>query len=214
VSERKPYPSDVSDERWALIEPVITAWNAAHPSVSGHQGGYAMREIVNAILYQGRTGCQWDFLPHDLPPRSAVYYYFAKWRDDGTDQTIHDLLRWHTREKRGRLADPRYSTRRVCTRRPGCRRTRPARTRASGCPGASAAQDHLGAAPASPKRGGSSTPSREDPTVIKTSSVIRRTARETRLRKPNEGFLAAGIHRRRRSDPPGVRPLSSAWVNR
>lgn len=106
VSERKPYPSDLSDERWALIEPVIMAWKAAHPSVSGHQGAYAMREIVNAILYQGRTGCQWDYLPHDLPPRSAVYYYFAKWRDDGTDQTIHDLLRWQTREKRRRLADP------------------------------------------------------------------------------------------------------------
>jgi transposase len=106
VSERKPYPSDLSDERWALIEPVITAWKAAHPSVSGHQGSYEMREIVNAILYQSRTGCQWDFLPHDLPPRSATYYYFAKWRDDGTDQTIHDLLRWHAREKRGRLADP------------------------------------------------------------------------------------------------------------
>ncbi|GAB3904240.1 transposase [Microbispora bryophytorum] len=58
------------------------------------------------ILYQSRTGCQWDFMPHDLPPRSAVYYYFAKWRDDGTDQTIHDLLRWQAREKRGRLADP------------------------------------------------------------------------------------------------------------
>ncbi|MFD8530507.1 IS5 family transposase [Streptosporangium canum] len=106
MSERKPYPSDLSDERWALIEPVITAWKAAHPSVSGHQGAYEMREIINAILYQGRTGCQWDFLPHDLPPRSAVYYYFAKWRDDGTDQTIHDLLRWHAREKRGRSADP------------------------------------------------------------------------------------------------------------
>jgi transposase len=65
-----------------------------------------MREIVNAILYQSRTGCQWDYLPHDLPPRSAVYYYFARWRDDGTDQAIHDLLRWQAREKRGRLADP------------------------------------------------------------------------------------------------------------
>lgn len=106
MSERKRYPSDLSDERWALIEPVISAWKAAHPSVSGHQGAYDMREIINAILYQNRTGCQWDFLPHDLPPRSAVYYYFAKWRDDGTDQTIHDLLRWQTREKRRRLADP------------------------------------------------------------------------------------------------------------
>lgn len=62
VSERKPYPSDLSGERWALIEPVITAWKAAYPSVSGHQGGYAMREIVNAILCQSRTGCQWDYL--------------------------------------------------------------------------------------------------------------------------------------------------------
>ncbi|MEV0160860.1 hypothetical protein [Nonomuraea fuscirosea] len=45
-------------------------------------------------------------LPHDLPPKSAAYYYFAKWRDDGTDKTIHDLLRWHLREKKKRLSDP------------------------------------------------------------------------------------------------------------
>ena len=106
MSERKRYPSDLTDERWALIEPVLTAWKAGHPSASGHQGGYELREIVNAILYQSRTGCQWEYLPHDLPPRSAAYYYFAKWRDDGTDQAIHDLLRWHAREKKGRKADP------------------------------------------------------------------------------------------------------------
>jgi transposase len=106
VSERKPYASDLSDERWALIEPVLTAWKAAHPSVSGHQGKYEMREIVNALLYQSRTGCQWSLLPHDLPPRSAVLYYYRRWREDGTDKTIHDLLRWHVREKQGRLADP------------------------------------------------------------------------------------------------------------
>ncbi|MET7729725.1 IS5 family transposase [Streptomyces mirabilis] len=106
MSERKRYPSDLSDERWALIEPVITAWKTAHPSVSGHQGRYEMREIVNAILYQGRTGCQWDYLPHDLPPRGATYYYFAKWRDDGTDQTINELLRCSVRERAGRLEDP------------------------------------------------------------------------------------------------------------
>ncbi len=106
MSERKRYPSDLTDERWALIEPVIAAWKAAHRSVSGHQGGYEMREIVNAILCQGRTGCQRDYLPHDLPPRSAACCYFARWRDDGTDQAIHDLLRWHAREKKGRRADP------------------------------------------------------------------------------------------------------------
>lgn len=75
------------------------------PVGSGHQGRYEMREIVNAILYQSRTGCQWDYLPHDLPSRSATYY-FAKWREDGTDQTIHDLLRWQVRERPGRSEDP------------------------------------------------------------------------------------------------------------
>ncbi|MFD9005903.1 IS5 family transposase [Streptomyces sp. NPDC059582] len=106
MSDRQSHKSDLSDERWALIEPVITAWKARHRSVSGHQGNYGMREIVNALLYQSRTGCQWDYLPHDLPPAGAVKYYFYKCRDDGTDQTIHDLLRWQVREKRGRLADP------------------------------------------------------------------------------------------------------------
>lgn len=106
MNERKPYATDLSDERWALIEPVITAWKAAHPSVSGHQGRYQMREIVNAILYQSRTGCQWSLLPHDLPPRSAVMYYYTAWRKDGTDQAIHDLLRFQVRERNRRLADP------------------------------------------------------------------------------------------------------------
>lgn len=106
MAYRKPYLSDLTDEQWALIEPVITAWKARHPSVSGHRGRYAMREIINAILYQARTGCQWRYLPHDLPPHTAVYYYFARWRDDGTDQTIHDLLRCQVRERAGRAEDP------------------------------------------------------------------------------------------------------------
>lgn len=100
------YPSDLSDERWELIRPVIEAWKAAHPSVSGHQGRYEMREIVNAILYQTRTGCQWRYLPRDLPPYGAVYYYFALWRNDGTDKQIHDLLRMQVREQAGRDEDP------------------------------------------------------------------------------------------------------------
>ncbi|MDN0196623.1 transposase [Streptomyces sp. S.PNR 29] len=106
MSERKPYKTDLTDEQWSLVGPVITAWKAAHPSVSGHQGRYAMREIVNALLQQGRAGCQWDLLPHDFPPPGAVRYYFCIWRDDGTDQTIHDLLRRQVREKVRRKADP------------------------------------------------------------------------------------------------------------
>ncbi|MGQ5656785.1 transposase [Streptomyces sp. EKR5.2] len=105
-SDRKPYSSDVSDGQRVLVEPVISAWKAAHPSVSGYQGGYARREIVNGIFYQKRSGCQWGLLPHDLPPAGAVKYDFYKWRDDGTDQTIHDILRWQLREKKRRLADP------------------------------------------------------------------------------------------------------------
>ncbi|MGW1848893.1 transposase [Streptomyces sp. NPDC001966] len=58
-----------------------------------------MREIVNALLYQSRTGCQWGRLPHGLPPTGAVKYYFHKRRDDSTDQTIHSLLRWQVRER-------------------------------------------------------------------------------------------------------------------
>ena len=106
VSVRKPYPSDLSDEQWSLIEPVITAWKDRHRSVSGHQGAYDMREIVNAIPYQGRTGCRWAYLPHDLPQKSATYYYCAAWRDDGTDQVIHELLRCQVRERARRSEDP------------------------------------------------------------------------------------------------------------
>ncbi|MEV0610946.1 IS5 family transposase [Polymorphospora rubra] len=106
MGDRKPYPSDVTDEQWALIGPFLDAWKSGRVSVSGHQGGYDLREIVNAIFYQNRTGCQWAYLPHDLPPKSATYYYFALWRDDGTDQAIHDLLRCQTRERAGRSEDP------------------------------------------------------------------------------------------------------------
>lgn len=106
MGERKAYPSDLSDQQWAVVGPFLDAWKARHPSVSGHQGRYELREILNAIFYQNRTGCQWAYLPHDLPPKSATYYYFALWRDDGTDQTIHDLLRCQVRERAGRTEDP------------------------------------------------------------------------------------------------------------
>ncbi|GAA2289284.1 hypothetical protein GCM10010415_70910 [Streptomyces atrovirens] len=100
MSMRKPYPSGATDRQWQLLEPVITAWKARHPSVGGHEGKYAMREIVNAILYQNRTGCQWEFPPHDMPPPGAVKYCFCLWRDEGLDQDIHGLLRWRPRENR------------------------------------------------------------------------------------------------------------------
>ena len=106
MSARKPYPSDVTDEQWALIGPFLDAWRAGRVSVAGRQGEQDLREIVNAILYQNRTGCQWAYLPHDLPQKPVTYYYFAAWRDDGTDQVIHDLLRCQARQKAGRREDP------------------------------------------------------------------------------------------------------------
>jgi putative transposase len=85
---RKPYRSDLTDEQWELIELVIPA---AKPG--GRPRGVDMREVLNALLYINRSGCQWDMLPHDLPPKSTVYEYFAAWRDDGTWQDILDTLR-------------------------------------------------------------------------------------------------------------------------
>jgi transposase len=100
------YSTDLTEAQWALINPFLRAWKVKRPSPSGHEGRYDLREIVNALFYQNRTGCQWALLPHDLPPWSAVYYYFALWRDDGTDQVIHDLLRCQARERAGRAEDP------------------------------------------------------------------------------------------------------------
>jgi putative transposase len=88
VPARKAYPSDLTDEQWAILEPLIPA---------GKHGGRPrevnMREVLNTIFYLNRTGCQWDMLPHDLLPKSTVYDYFAAWRNDGTWQHMLDALR-------------------------------------------------------------------------------------------------------------------------
>ena len=65
-----------------------------------------MREVLNAIFYLNRSGCQWDMLPHDLPAKSTVYDYFAQWRDDGTWQRIMDALRRAVRVGRRPRAQP------------------------------------------------------------------------------------------------------------
>lgn len=106
MSERRGYYTDTTDEQRALIGPLITAWKAAHPSVSGHCGRYEMRTVVDAIFYQNRSGCQWSLLPREFPPASAVKYYFYRWRDEGPDQVIHGLLRAQVRERAGRTEDP------------------------------------------------------------------------------------------------------------
>jgi putative transposase len=97
---RKAYPSDLTDAQWAIIEPLIPVHAVGRPRIVD------MREVLNAILYLNRSGCQWDMLPHDLPAKSTVYSHFAQWRDDGTWQRITDALRQAVRVAAGREPSP------------------------------------------------------------------------------------------------------------
>lgn len=97
---RKPYPSDITDAQWALIEPLIPSSGVGRPRIIDP------REVVNAIFYLNRSGCQWDMLPHDLPAKSTVYDYFAQWRDDGTWQAMMDALRRAVRRANDREPAP------------------------------------------------------------------------------------------------------------
>jgi len=82
------YPSDVRDAQWALIEPHLPA-----PPGGGRPPETDLRDVVDAVLYVLRTGCQWRYLPKDFPPKSTAWRYFDGWRRGGTLDTIHDLLR-------------------------------------------------------------------------------------------------------------------------
>ena len=93
VAARKAYPSDLTEAQWELMQLVVPD---AKPG--GRPRSTDLREVVNAVLYINRAGCQWDMLPHDLPPKSTVYEYFAAWRDDGTWQQMLDVLREGYRE--------------------------------------------------------------------------------------------------------------------
>jgi putative transposase len=101
MSTRQPYPSDLTDEQWELIQDFIPA-----PKPGGRPAVYERREIVNALLYLTRTGCQWRALPHDLPPWRLVYWYFMAWRSDGTLEQLHDRLRSAVRRGDGRASQP------------------------------------------------------------------------------------------------------------
>lgn len=101
TTKRKAYPTDLTDEQWAIVEPLIPP--AKH---GGRPRTIPMREVINTILYLNRSGCQWDMLPHDLLPKSTVYDYFAEWRDDGTWERFVDALRAQVRTQAGREATP------------------------------------------------------------------------------------------------------------
>src|SRR5580698_263876 len=81
------YPSDLTDEQWALVEPHLPVYPGGRPRTT------PLRDVVDAVFYILRTGCQWRYLPKDFPPKSTVWRYFDEWRHNGTLDTIHDLLR-------------------------------------------------------------------------------------------------------------------------
>ena len=99
---RKPYTSDLSGDQWALIEPLIPpARTGGRPRTTD------MREVVNAVLYVTKNGCQWRDLPHDFPPDwHTVYAYFEAWSLDGTWQRIYDALHRTWRKSKGRDETP------------------------------------------------------------------------------------------------------------
>jgi putative transposase len=100
---RQAYPSDLTNEQWGLLKPLLPPPRTDH---IGRPREIDLREVINAILYLNRSGCQWDMLPHDLPPKSTVYDYFAQWRDDGTWQKLIDALRTQVRVAAGREPTP------------------------------------------------------------------------------------------------------------
>ena len=108
MTSRRAYRSDLSDARWALIEPILAEWRAARADagLGLSEPVHDLREIVNAILYVNRTGIAWEYLPHDFPPYKTVYDYYAKWEKDGTTEAIHDELRRRVRRAAGRTEQP------------------------------------------------------------------------------------------------------------
>ncbi|WUU35662.1 IS5 family transposase [Streptomyces pseudovenezuelae] len=99
----------MSDARWELIEPVLSAWRFERRGRAldfGRPPEHDLREIMDAILYVDRTGVQWRYLPHDFPHWNTVYGYFAKWQSDGIFAQLNGLLRELVREQEGRNAKP------------------------------------------------------------------------------------------------------------
>src|ERR1700681_1802513 len=103
TAPRKAYPSDLTDEQWSFLAPLLPP---DRTNRLGRPREVDLREVVNAILFINRSGCQWDMLPHDLLPKSTVYDYFAQWRDDGTWQKLIDALRTQVRVDAGREPPP------------------------------------------------------------------------------------------------------------
>jgi putative transposase len=98
---RKPYPSDLTDQEWALLAPELPP-----PVPAGAPRKTDLREVVNAILYRLHNGCAWRALPHDLPAEGTVRDYFHRWRRTGLWHRLNDALRRRVRQAEGRAEEP------------------------------------------------------------------------------------------------------------
>jgi len=98
---RQAYRTDLSDAEWAILEALVPT-----PLPGGRPITWSRREIVNAILYVLRTGCQWHLLPHDFPPYKTVFDYYRRWRRAGLWERINTVLREKLRIQLGRDAQP------------------------------------------------------------------------------------------------------------
>lgn len=95
------YLTDLTDEQWNWIEPIFPPQEGR-----GRRRTVDLRRVIDALMYQDRTGCQWRLIPLDFPPSGTVRYYFDKWNDDGTMLEIHDCLRRAVRVLQGREPEP------------------------------------------------------------------------------------------------------------
>jgi len=100
TSPRQAYATDLSDEQWKLLSPLIVLPTGGAPRTTD------LREVLNAIFYQLRTGCQWRLLPHDFPPEGTVRWYFHRFKRSGQWETINDALRREVRVQAGRDPEP------------------------------------------------------------------------------------------------------------
>lgn len=99
TATRKAYNTDLTDQEWAIVDQELPPAPGG-----GRERTVDLREIVDAILYRLRTGCSWELLPHDFPPKSTVYEYYASWRNNGTWERLHNSLRSAVRKQDGREA--------------------------------------------------------------------------------------------------------------
>lgn len=99
--ERKTYPSDLKDREWEILKTYIP-----ESLQGGRPSEHSRREIVNGILYVLRTGCGWEYLPHDLPPWKTVYDYFRQWQQAGVWEKANAALTGRSRVAQGREETP------------------------------------------------------------------------------------------------------------